>query len=101
MQFSQTILYIVIACNVLKIVLMVTILSRLSDVTIVTVGDAIMSFLQQADTTTRDCCLMSRRTIDQVWKRPELRNNQRYETKKRQSWFTAVSGRRWGLSLSL
>ncbi|KAH7088113.1 hypothetical protein FB567DRAFT_591531 [Paraphoma chrysanthemicola] len=99
-QLSQTILYIVIAFNFLKVVLMISMVWRLNDETIVTVGDAIRSFLQSADDSTRNCCLMSRSTIDKIWKTTEPRHAQRYHGKT-QPWFKAVSGRRWGLSLSL
>lgn len=100
-QFSQTILYIVIACNVVKIALMMMILWRLNHETLVTVGDAIKSFIQRPDITTEDCCLVSRHTVEKIWREEKLHHSQRYSPRAREPWFGAVTGRRWSLSLSL
>ncbi|KAJ4286430.1 hypothetical protein N0V90_013129 [Kalmusia sp. IMI 367209] len=75
-QFSQSILWVVIACNASKVILMVLILWRLEHQTIVTIGDAIQTFLQRPDPTTENCCLMSRRNVERLWKVPELRTSQ-------------------------
>lgn len=100
-QFSQTILYIVITCNILKISGMALILLWHNHETIVTVGDAIKSFLQRPDHTTNECCLMSRRNVDRLWEVPEARYNQRFQPKNRESWFGACSTRRWCTALFL
>jgi hypothetical protein len=100
-QFSQTILYIVIVCNVIKVAIMVFILWQLNDETIVTIGDAIKSFLQRPDPTTQDCCLMSKDSVSKIWISQESRHGQKFKPKKRVPWYSAVSGRRWGMSLSL
>ncbi|KAF2023861.1 hypothetical protein EK21DRAFT_118353 [Setomelanomma holmii] len=100
-QFSQTILYVVIVCNVIKLGLMVFILWRLDEETVVTVGDAVQSFIKQPDTSTSDCCLMSRYDVDKLWAKPDNRNSQRYTLERRRAWASAVSGRRWSLSLIL
>ncbi|KAH8692562.1 hypothetical protein GQ44DRAFT_793138 [Phaeosphaeriaceae sp. PMI808] len=96
-QISQHILYIVIACNAVKVLLMAIFIWKFHEETIVTIGDAIKSFLAQPDNTTKDCCLMSIRTVDKVWKQPEVRYSQQFHRKKRDPWFNAVSSRRWCL----
>jgi hypothetical protein len=100
-DLSQTILFIVIACNFLKVTIMAIVLWRLNQETIVTIGDAIASFLQTPDHTTEDCCLMSSRTIDRVWKVPEVRSSQSFQPKRREPWLGAISARRWGVCLLL
>lgn len=100
-QFSLTILAIVIACNAVKLTLMCIVLWSLNHETIVTIGDAIKCFLQNPDPTTEDCCLMSRRTINRLWKHPELRMSQRWQPRTREAWSGACSTRRWIMSLLL
>lgn len=100
-QFSLTILYWVIATNVAKIILMTITLWRLNEQTLVTIGDAVKSFLREPDPSTEDCCLMSRRNIKTVWNVPEARLNQRFEPGKRRPWFSACSLRRWLFSMFL
>jgi hypothetical protein len=99
-QFSQSILHIVIACNILKIGLMIFILWRLNQETIVTIGDAIKSFLHRPDSTTVNRCLMSTRTIDRLWKTQE-QFGQPFKQTEREHWFVACSKRRWVISLLL
>lgn len=102
-QLSQTVLYIVIACNILKVAVMAFTLWRVNnETTIVTLGDAIKSFLQTPDNTTKNVCLMSRQTVDWLWKAsPEVQFSQKFKTRRRQKWGVACSHRRWTVSLLL
>jgi hypothetical protein len=100
-QFSQSILYIVIACNVVKVILMALILWLLNQDTIVTIGDAIKSFLQTPDHTTEDCCLMSSRNINEIWAVPRIRSSEIFQPKHREPWFGAMSRKRWAVFLLL
>lgn len=100
-QFSISLLYIVIACNVAKVILMTVVLWRLNEKTLVTIGDAVDSFLQLCDPTTERCCLASKRNIISLWKTPLLRCNQRWKPRSREPWFNACSARRWFLALFL
>jgi len=94
-QFSIVLLSIVIACNACKVLLMTIIIRRLNEATLVTIGDAISSFLQRCDPTTEKCCLASRHNVRSLWKNPLLRHNQRWTPRNRKPWFSACSVRRW------
>lgn len=98
----MTILFTVIFINVIKAALMSIVLWRLNgkDVPIVTVGDAIKSFLERPDPWTEDCCLMSRLNADALLKTPELRSKQRYQLRN-ERWYGACSKRRWIFSILL
>jgi hypothetical protein len=100
-DISQTILYIVIACNVVKVIVMAITLWRLNQETIVTIGDAITSFLQEPDHTTKNCCLMSNRTINAVWEESEPKSGQSFQQLHREPWGGSISGGRWCTSLLL
>lgn len=82
---------------------MIFILWRLKyETTIVTIGDAIKSFLQTPDSTTENCCLMSTRMIDRLWKAPpEVQLNQTFRKTRSERWGVACSMKRWIVSLLL
>lgn len=101
MQFSQTMLYIVIAFNILKVIIMVVIVWKLNYKTIVTIGDSIESFIQTPDTTTKDCCLISTQSTGEVWKSPDVRQARQFQTPKREPWFIAASRKRWAIFILL
>ncbi|KIX02466.1 uncharacterized protein Z518_08407 [Rhinocladiella mackenziei CBS 650.93] len=63
MQFSLAILIVVICCNLAKGVAMLLATRMLSDRNLMTVGDAVASFLDAEDGTTHGLCLMSRDDI--------------------------------------
>ncbi|EME79722.1 uncharacterized protein MYCFIDRAFT_115582, partial [Pseudocercospora fijiensis CIRAD86] len=67
LQFSVQILVAVIVMNVLKSVAMFVTLYQQKDATLVTVGDAVASYLDQPDDLTKGRCLMSRKDI-KSWK---------------------------------
>lgn len=64
LRCSITILWIVVAFNLVKALSMLWILFRLRDNPLVTLGDAISSFLQQPDQTTKGFCLLSRADVE-------------------------------------
>ncbi|KAF2650724.1 hypothetical protein K491DRAFT_720511 [Lophiostoma macrostomum CBS 122681] len=104
-QFSTTIMAVVIVCNIFKLAVMVVILWKFDrDTTIVTIGDAVQSFIQTPDPTTKDCCLESRRSIVKAWKTPlQSRRGQVSQKPKLFSrlWFTAASWKRWTIPVIL
>ena len=63
LNFSLPIVIIVMLCNVTKAALMFTITFRIKDKPLVTVGDAIDSFLNVIEPTTEGMCLASEETI--------------------------------------
>ena len=58
LQYSFTILLVVIACDIAKIVAMTATLWMVSERPLTPLGDAIASFLERPDDATRGCCLM-------------------------------------------
>lgn len=74
----------------------------LNEVTLVTIGDAIQSFIRNPDPSTRGCCLLSKKSIKVLWRKPAReRSPQRFRRTGRAAWFHAVSRRRWLCSLGL
>ncbi|KAF2271131.1 hypothetical protein CC78DRAFT_12199 [Lojkania enalia] len=100
-HFSLTLLIIVIVCNGVKVVLLTIVLQRYNHETLVTVGDAIKSFVMRPDPSTENCCLMSRYNVNLLWKVPETRMNQRWQFRKKALWANACSKRRFIVSVLL
>ena len=92
LQFSVTIMIIVIICNMIKTIAMTTISWRQDPEPLVTLGDAIASFLYRPDVTTKRNCIAGRTHFEDSrywglllsrWDPQRLR------------WFRAASRRRW------
>lgn len=90
-QLSLVIIAVVIICNAVKLCCMLVILWRKQSTPLVTIGDAIESFMLERDPTTRDMCWANKTTFtSQRWEpsaRPWLR--------QRHFWFASASVRRW------
>lgn len=96
------ILIVVIVCNFVKVASMIAMLVKLDYNTIVTVGDAVESFIRVPDSTTKNCCLASGKEMIEVWNTPlENRKGVTFKKPKRVLWFKAASWRRWIISLLL
>ena len=67
-QFSLGIMIAVIACNLVKACGMIMTVVRSREPTLVTLGDAIDSFLRIPDSTTIGICFADRRFIEREWK---------------------------------
>lgn len=100
LQFSLTILYIIMTANIIKIALMMAVLWGLSDHgTLVTIGDAIQSFLEMPDPSTEGCCLLARDNIGQQWKDGSTPQPLHWQPPKREPFYLACSRRRWIYSI--
>ena len=91
LQFSLVIMVIVIFCNFVKATCMFLTLLYHKSQPLVTLGDAIASFLQHRDPTTENMCLATRKTfVEDQWeyKGDPVRT-------KRHQWFSGASARRW------
>ena len=90
-QLSLVIIAVVIICNAIKLCCMLVILWKKQSTPLVTIGDAIESFMLERDPTTRDMCWANKKAfIRQHWEpsaRPWLR--------QRHFWFASASVRRW------
>ena len=106
LQFSITIMVIVIIANFLKLLCMLYTVRSHSVPTLVTVGDAIASFLQDPDPTTVGHCTLSKRDVDKDGKWSRRGFNGRYQAVsaqprpwvvKRYFWFSGASKTRWSI----
>lgn len=90
-QFSVGIMAVVNACNVVKMLIMGYIAWK-RPVNLVTLGDAVASFLNKADTTTEGNCLAGKTRFlkSKDWEQTPLQ----WEPVARY-WFHAASQRRW------
>ena len=90
-QFSVVIMSIVIMANAVKSVCMFLTLWRQKQPPLVTLGDAIQSFLRLSDPTTAHQCLASKNDfVNEKWSRNVLPWKRR-----RYFWFSGASTTRW------
>ena len=91
-EFSVAIMYIVIVANMIKACCMLLTLKVQRSAPLVTLGDAIQSFLRDNDPATADKCLADRKYFQQSdWSR---QTSLKWQT-KRHKWFSGASGPRW------
>ncbi|KAK0926466.1 hypothetical protein LTR29_017860 [Friedmanniomyces endolithicus] len=103
LDFSVNILITVMIMNFGKCLAMVLVLLPRTDATLVTIGDALSSFLSDIDESTVGRCMM---TKDDVCKGPESWSSQRaspaiFRGSIRRRWFVAASAKRWFTTLAL
>ena len=94
-QFSLGIMIAVICCNLVKACAMIMTLVRSREPTLVTLGDAIESFLGIPDPSTKQICFADRRFIDREWRRGWRTGPRQWKQKGVQRWWTNVSKTRW------
>ena len=94
-QFSLGIMIAVICCNLVKACAMIMTVVRSREPTLVTLGDAIDSFLRIPDPTTKGICFADRRFIDCEWRRGGRTGPRQWKQKGVQRWWTNVSKTRW------
>ena len=90
-QFSVFIMIIVIGCNFLKASCMLSTLWLQKSQPLVTLGDAIHSFLKSGDPTTENMCLAGNGWFSsKIWEKGPIEGQgQRYR------WFSSASRKRW------
>ena len=94
LQYSVAILIIVIICNFVKMICMCLIALQQPSEPLVTLGDAIASFLDKPDSTTRGQCLAGNLRLER--KENWHATASPWDSKK-QVWFAAASQQRWYL----
>lgn len=100
-QLSLPIIGVVILANAIKLFTIAFILWLHNHETIVTIGDAVQSFLQDPDQTTKDRCLLSTSNIGSQWQTDNSPDVQRWKQRYKPSWHTACSPRRWVVTIIL
>ena len=92
----KNIMIVVICCNFVKVCCMVMVIARSREPTLVTLGDAMDSFLRAPDPTTMGICFADRPYIKREWSRGGWRAEPRqWKQKEVQRWWTSVSKTRW------
>ena len=92
LQFSVAIMVIVIACNFIKLVSISVVIWKPRFHPLITLGDAIASFLNEPDSTTNGICLAGK---PNSLKRKHRQDLPKQYNLKPYSWFDAASKRRW------
>ncbi|EMD91307.1 hypothetical protein COCC4DRAFT_128640 [Bipolaris maydis ATCC 48331] len=102
LSFSVHLMLIVIAFNVVKIAAILTGLFTLRNDPMLTVGDAVASFLREPDTIAHNMCLVSQQDIHTARKAWPAQQQPRTFTMKSGRWSSAVKrGKRWTVRLAL
>jgi hypothetical protein len=102
LQFNRDLAYVVIVFNVLKILVLGYVVFSIKENPLLTMGDAVTSFMVRPDNTTRDACLMSKDKL-QEWSKPSLDSGRRgvaYDPIPKR-WSTVASRTRWTACLVL
>ena len=94
-QFSLGIMIAVVCCNLVKACCMVMTIVRSREPTLVTLGDAIDSFLSIPDSTTIGICFADRRFIKREWRHGSRAGPRQWKRRGIQRWWTSVSKTRW------
>ena len=94
-QFSLGIMITVICCNLVKACAMIMTVVRSREPTLVTLGDAIDSFLRISDPTTTGICFADRRYIDGEWRHGKRTGPRQWKQRGVQRWWNSVSKTRW------
>jgi len=92
LQFSVPIMIAVIICNFIKLIC-ITLTIWKSDFTLVTLGDAISSFLETPDPASKGMCTATKKEIQDGWW--PVSNRPRRWLNKRTFWYEAVGFQRW------
>ena len=110
-EFSMQLLIAVILCNLIKAICMAITVWQQKVPTLVTIGDAISSFLDSPYPTTFKNCMISRADVVRGrWGRKKRFPGQQIQTPaplsrawspKQKRWFSAASARRWTACISL
>ena len=93
LQFSVVIMAVVVACNAIKIMAVLAMLLGIKSTSLVTLGDAMSSFLQKPDKHTDGMCMASKSTTHgRGW---DVSSPARHWRARRHFWLAAVSKSSW------
>jgi hypothetical protein len=100
LQFSTTIMILVICCNFVKLICMIWIVRKRDSEPLVTLGDTIASFLDEPDQMTLNACLAGKDDLsNNVVEGQPLERSWGMEpitwAPRRRFWFSAASALRW------
>ena len=97
LQFSTAILSVVIVCNLVKALSMLLLFLEYNFDPLVTLGDAIQSFIERPDPNTSDMCYAGREDINVLCKSGQSWNSSQLGLRKvrKYRWWNAVGRTRW------
>ena len=98
LNMNIIIIFVVVVCNAGKLAGMLYVAFGSLEDPLITVGDAVSSFLASPDNTTRDMCLVNRKDIvkaSHLGGMKKLRAPKYYWRPVGRRWFSAASKRRW------
>ncbi|KAG0126957.1 hypothetical protein HOY82DRAFT_523938 [Tuber indicum] len=95
LQFSLGIMIVVIFCNLVKACSMITAVVRSREPTLVTLGDAVDSFLRIPDPTTTGMCFADRQFVKREWRHGWRTGPTQWKQMEGRRWWTSVSKTRW------
>lgn len=109
LHFSLDLAVIVMTFNLIKIFCMTYVAFWIRDSPLITVGDAVDSFLRVPDATSKGSCLLGREEVVAAWdgyengyeRKLDLHHQPVTYRPKRHKWSSAASGSRWCITLSL
>lgn len=103
LQLSVHLSTIVIILNAIKVILMVWVVLQVKESPLMTMGDAVASFLTEADPTTEDMCLLTKKEFRSKEYRFQkmFKKGPRPFSEKRHRWGSAVSRVRWAICMAL
>jgi hypothetical protein len=102
LQFNRQLAFVVIAFNLVKALVLAYIFFGLTEDPLLTIGDAVVSFLTQPDNTTSGSCLMSKEKIKKWTERqPESETVPLPYDPTRRRWSSVISKSRWFVCLVL
>ena len=103
LQCSVSLMIVVIAFNIIKMCVLFYMWLGIHDAPILTVGDAIASFLRRSDSYSRGRCLLDNRNVKYMNPSSQVpaekTHLQTVFTESRRQWRVAVSSRRWAFSI--
>jgi hypothetical protein len=101
LQFSVAITWMVVFCNLLKTLSVLYMLLKLEHDPLVTIGDAIASFSEHPDTSTKGNCLLQKSDVQKGSWIPYSRKPMQWTKTRPAFWFQAGSCRRWMILIFL
>ncbi|KAJ5780256.1 hypothetical protein N7457_005416 [Penicillium paradoxum] len=101
LQYSLPLTLIVVGFNVVKSAILLYMWLMIADTPLLTIGDAIASFLRRPDPHSQGYCLLTHREV-KYWDSMLLKDSMpEVFPKRRRRWGSAVSNTRWTSSISL
>ncbi|CUS09940.1 unnamed protein product, partial [Tuber aestivum] len=94
-KFSLGIMIAVICCNLIKACSMIMAVTRSREPTLVTLGDALESFLRTPDQETMGMCFADQTFVKRKWRSGLSIMPEQWKVKGVQRWWTSVSQTRW------